>query len=217
MPVAPNFRFFATVLLLTSTGLFLRIRTVDEVIPPRQSLASFPQQFGTWMGTDVSISPDVVRVLGPGDFLFRNYEDTSHSASAVNIFAAYFPTQRVGATIHSPKNCLPGAGWQPLDSTRITLFVPGRAPIVVNRYLVGKGSTRALVLYWYWAHNRAVANEYLAKFYLIEDSIRMNRSDGSLIRATTEIQKSESIADAQLRLTSLLQQMIPRLDAYIPR
>src|SRR5207253_1445167 len=82
-----------------------------------------------------------------------------------------------------------------------------------NRYIIAKGAERQLVLYWYWAHDRAVASEYLAKFYLVADSIRMNRSDGSLVRVTTPLRSEES-ADAALdRLLAFAGKVVPVLNS----
>jgi EpsI family protein len=133
------------------------------------------------------------------------------------LFVAYFPSQRTGDTLHSPKNCLPGAGWQPLKSSKIKIALPGGEPFLVNRYLIAKGAHRGLALDWYWAHGRAVTSEYWAKFYLVEDAIRLNRSDGSLIRVATELGQHESTADAQRRLLSLLNVVFPGIETYIPR
>ena len=211
-----DIRFAVALLLLTGTGVLLHSRN-GEVIRSHKPLSEFPQEFVEWRGKDLQIPKDVSEVLGSGEFLFRNYSNISSSQPPVNVFVAYFPSQRFGDTIHSPKNCLPGAGWSPLASSRITLPFPGEEPLEVNRYLVAKGAQRALVLYWYWAHGRAVASEYWAKFYLVEDSIRLNRSDGSLIRVATELGQDESAADAEQRLLSLLNVVFPAIEEYIPR
>jgi len=159
---------------------------------------------------------DVREVLGPGDFLLRSYNDGA-DGGGVNLFIAYFPSQRTGDTIHSPKNCLPGSGWTPVRSDRITIAVPGQAPFLVNRYVIAQAQQRQLVLYWYWAHNRAVASEYAAKFYLISDSIRMHRTDGSLVRVTTPIAENQSIESAQQTLLSFSSNVVPLLNTYVPR
>jgi len=135
----------------------------------------------------------------------------------VDLFLAYFPSQRAGDTIHSPKNCLPGAGWSPVEARRISIALPGRAPFPANRYVIAKGSERQLVLYWYWAHERAVASEYLAKFYLVADSIRMNRSDGSLVRVTTPLNAGETADAAQARLLAFAANVVPLINPYVPR
>src|SRR5262245_13342178 len=96
--------------LLVTTAILLTVRERTEIAPVRESFVSVPHQMGNWVGRDVTIPPDVLQVLGPGDFLLRNYAGSTLEPP-VNLFAAYFPSQRTGDTIHSPKNCLPGGGW----------------------------------------------------------------------------------------------------------
>jgi EpsI family protein len=212
-----NARFLIALVLLAGTALFLQARGRSEVFPPRLALASFPEQVGNWSGTDVEIPKDVREVLGPGDFLLRVYRSDDETKPFTDLFIAYFPTQRAGDTIHSPKNCLPGAGWTPIDSRRITLSVEGHAPFTVNRYVIAKGTDRQLVLYWYWAHDRAVASEYWARVYLVTDSIRMNRSDGSLVRITTHMLPGESVDSALQRVLPFTGKVVPLLNQYIPQ
>jgi EpsI family protein len=209
-------RFVLAVLLLAGTALFLHGRGRSEIIPPRAALASFPNPLGNWKGTDVPLDPDTLAVLGPGDFLLRTYARRDATDLPVDLFIAYFPTQRSGDTIHSPRNCLPGSGWSPLENRRITLSLPGLAPFPVNQYLIGRGADRQLVLYWYLAHDRSVASEYWAKAYLILDSVRLNRSDGSLIRLSTSMFRDESVEAALQRLLRFAGEAVPRLPAYIP-
>ena len=109
------------------------------------------------------------------------------------------------------------SGWAPRENTRIDLQMPGHSPFPVNRYIIAKGDSRELVLYWFWAHNRGVASEYWNKFYLVSDSIKMNRSDGSLIRIISPVQPGETIAAAQQRITPFVNQVLPLLNDYIPR
>jgi EpsI family protein len=210
-----DFRLAITVILLFSTGVFLQSRKMVEVLPPRQPLASLPYDLGVWRGVDAPISRNVLDVLGQGDFLSRMYQDTSSDQSFVDLFIAYFPSQRTGDTIHSPANCLPGSGWFPLESGRITLALPGHVPFPANRYLVAKGNDRDLVLYWYWSHDRAVASEYSAKFYLVADALRLNRSDGAMIRVITPL-RGESVDTAQRRLVSFVGEVVPRINSYAP-
>jgi len=174
-------------------------------------------QLNNWSGSDIAIGQDVLDVLGSGDFMLRNYRSQTDREPYVNLFIAYFPTQRTGDTIHSPKNCLPGAGWRPVESSRINLELPDHEPFQANRYVIAKGQDRQLVLYWYLAHNRALASEYWAKYYLVADSIKLHRSDGSLIRVTTPLQSGETIDVAQRRLLSLAGGIVPLLDQYVPR
>jgi EpsI family protein len=149
--------------------------------------------------------------------MLRVYRNADGHQPYADIFVAYFPSQRAGDTIHSPKNCLPGAGWAPVESSQIDLTLQGRSPFVVNRYVIARGGERQLVLYWYLAHNRAVASEYWAKVYLVTDSIRMNRSDGSLVRLTTHMLPGESVDTAMNRLTPFAGEVVPLLNQYIPQ
>ncbi len=207
--------FVAAALLVSAVAIFLQVRGGREIFPPRLALDSFPQRLATWTGTDIPMDQDTLDVLGHGEFLLRDYE--SESQPAVNLFIAYFPSQRAGDTIHSPKHCLPGAGWSPTESRRITLSFPGHAPFPATRYVVAKGDERRLVLYWYWAHDRGLASEYWAKYYLVKDSIKMHRSDGALVRITTPLSTDETPDAAQQRLLPFVRDVMPLLNRYIPR
>jgi EpsI family protein len=212
-----NLRFLVVAVLLAVTAMVLQARSRVETLPEHLPLASFPKQLNHWDGTDISIEQEVLDVLGAGDFLLRIYRNQAVREPYVDLFIAYFPSQRAGDTIHSPKHCLPGAGWLPVESSRITLSLPGHQPFPANRYVIAKGSDRQLVLYWYWAHDRAVASEYWAKFYLVADSMRLNRSDGALIRVTTQVTPDESTDVAEQRLLSFASGVVPLLNHYVPR
>ncbi|MGB8917579.1 MAG: exosortase C-terminal domain/associated protein EpsI [Candidatus Sulfotelmatobacter sp.] len=209
-------RFVLAAALIALTGILLQARGTTEIIASRLRLSLFPAQLGNWTGKDVPLDKDTLDVLGPGDFLVRDYY-APDQPEFTNLYIAYFPSQRAGDTIHSPKNCLPGAGWAPVENDRITLVLPGHAPFPANRYVIAKGGARQLVLYWYWAHDRGVASEYSAKFYLVKDSIRMNRSDGALVRIVTPMLPGETLDAAQQRLLPFASHVVPLLDDYIPR
>jgi EpsI family protein len=211
-----HWRFLATALLLLAAALLMQARKGSEVIPAHAPLASFPITLDDWTGEDREMSQDVLDVLGRGDFLLRDYTSSARNAT-VGLFIAFFPSQRTGDTIHSPKNCLPGAGWAPVRADRIMIDVSGHAPFPANRYLIAKGENRQLVLYWYWAHDRAVASEYAAKLYLVTDSIRMHRSDGSLIRLTTPLGPNQDPESAQQLLLAFASGLVTRIDTYVPR
>ncbi len=208
-------RFILVAFLLASTTIFLRARARREVLPPRQPLASFPANFPGWTSRDFPLDSSILEVLGSGEFLNRVY--LRSEPTYVDLFIGFFPSQRAGSTIHSPKNCLPGSGWTPVSSNYVQLTYPGHAHATVNSYLVAKGMDRQVVLYWYQAHDRIIANEYVAKFYLVADAVRMNRTDGALVRIATPVMGNESVAAAQREATSFAEQILPSLDSYIPR
>jgi EpsI family protein len=210
-------RFILAAVLIAATSLFLEARGRDEVFPPRLAFDTFPVKLGAWSGTDVSLSKDVLDVLGPGDFLLRIYENEGAPEPNIDLFMAYFRSQRAGDTIHSPKNCLPGAGWTPVEAVRKEIALPGHRPFRINRYIIAKGDSRKLVLYWYWAHDRGVASEYWAKVYLVADSMRMNRSDGALVRISTDLQPGETADQGEQRVFPFTRDVVPLLNQYIPR
>jgi EpsI family protein len=213
-----DYRFLAVVVLMLSAALVLQARSQKEVIAPRELLAGFPRTLGSRVGSDVPLDKETLNILGPGDFLLRVYQDTAApNLPPVDLFIAYFPSQRTGDTIHSPKHCLPGSGWRPVEARHTTLSLPDRRPFPVNRYLIVRGEEKELVYYWYQAHDREVASEYWAKFYLIADAIRMNRSDGSLVRLETPIIPHEGASGAEARILSMAAQVVPHLDRYVPR
>jgi EpsI family protein len=207
-------RFSAVVVLLGATVGLLEARDRAEVTPARRGLSSFPEQIGAWQGRTLPITVNELEVLGPGDFLMRDYRSPS-AAAPINLYIAYFPSQRTGDTIHSPKNCLPGSGWTPLRSERLDIHNADGSTMSVNRYIVAKGLSRSLVLYWYQAHGRVTANEYIAKLRLVEDAIRMNRTDGSLVRIVVPFDQNDQAA--QNAALAFVAQIQPILEQYIPR
>jgi EpsI family protein len=209
-------RFAVAAILLVATLSLLMARDREEVLPPRSELVSFPSSIGQWQGKDLETSAQLAESLGPGEFLLRDYVN-QEQRTAASLYIAYFPSQRTGDTIHSPKNCLPGAGWIPAETSHSWIDQPGGKKIEVNRILVTKGAERALVLYWYQAHGRVTPSEYGAKYYLVADAMRMNRSDGALVRIITFMKNGESVAKAEATAIGFSQLVSPLLDSYIPK
>ena len=207
-------RFLLVIGLLAASAGLLSSRRQMAVIPKHLSVSSFPIQLGKWTGQDQEISNEILSVLGPGDFLSRLYQQPGQPP--LGLFLAYFPSQQSGDTIHSPKNCLPASGWMPVESSRMVLPVPGGRSIRANRYIIDNGIERQFVLYWYQAHGRSVASEYWARFYLVTDAIRMNRTDGALIRIITPIEPGEGSKSAEQRAVTFAQHIFPSLGEYVP-
>ena len=184
----------------------------------RLPFAQFPMQIEEWRGApQPPMEPKVLAVLGVDDYLTRAYY-TPDQSGLVGLYLGYYGSQRQGDTMHSPLNCLPGAGWAPLSNTRVSIQVPGDS-IVVNRYIIQKGLDRQLVLYWYQSHGRVVASEYWSKFYLIRDAVRLNRTDGAIVRVIAPIAiGSEDGGEAAERIaTRFVRVLYPMLSPYLPR
>ena len=200
-----------------AAALLLRARNAIEIVPTHQPLQSFPAKFfDGWSSTDLPLSKDVLEVLGPGDFLTREYQ-TRFQRAAGWLIHRLFPQPAFRR--HNPfaQELFARRGMGSVAIGPGHLNLPGKAPFQANRYLIALGQDRQLVLYWYWAHERAVASEYWAKYYLVADSIRMRRSDGSLIRLTTKFMPGESMDSAQKRLLGLADNISPVIDNYVPR
>jgi EpsI family protein len=120
--------------------------------------------------------------------------------------------------MHSPLNCLPGSGWQPLSSGRQTIQIAGAAPIEVNRYLIQKGGESMLVLYWYQSHGRVIASEYWGKYYMVADAIRMNRTDAALVRVIVPIGGTKAAGEHQAEATGVefVRALFPLLARHLP-
>jgi EpsI family protein len=152
-----------------------------EFVPPSRPLASVPTTLGPWqLAAEGVVEKEVLDVLQADDLLNRFYQSGNQNAG---LFVAAFRSQRTGKTPHSPKNCLPGSGWTPLPgSGEVSVDVGLAAPITVNRYIINRGNDYDLVLYWYQSRDRVVASEFKAKFWVMADAIRLNRTDTALVR-----------------------------------
>ena len=156
-----------------------------------------PQTLGSWkLAQEGVVEPEIQEILKADDLLNRVYVDTS-ARSGANLFIAAFRSQRNGKAPHSPKNCLPGSGWTPLNSSDFSIDVGQGAPIVVNRYIIAHGDDREVVLYWYQSRDRVVASEYKAKFWVMADAIRLNRTDTALVRVVVPIINRDEAAATQ--------------------
>ena len=140
------------------------------------------------------------------------------SQPGIDLYIAYFPTQKTGDTIHSPEQLSPGRRMG-ADCTEKSSRSPAVTELHSRRISTWwpRRENEQLVLYWYLAHDRVVTSEYWAKYYLVADSIRLNRSDGALIRLTTPMFRGESPDAAQARILGLGSHIIPILNHYIPR
>ena len=153
-----------------------------EQIPQNRPLSQVPSQMGSWnLQQEGVVEKEIQDVLRADELLTRTYVSTDQRIGA-HLFVAYFRSQRAGQAPHSPKNCLPAAGWVPTLNDVVQVNIPGRPDAIeMNRYVVGKGDQKSLVLYWYQSRDRVIASEYKAKFYVVADALRYNRTDTALV------------------------------------
>jgi EpsI family protein len=204
-----------TVVLAAHAGVFYTTSR-SETLPSVRPLAEFPLRIEPWRTVrEGYIDDETQAVLRADDTLSRVYasEDGNQFAS---LFVAFFKSQRTGQTPHSPKNCLPGSGWEITRGGPAEIAIPGQAEgIQVNRYLVTKGEQRDVVLYWYQTPKRVIASELEAKGWLVADAIRYNRTDTALVRVVVPVVRDDEAA-ASTTGTTFAQALFPALKAYLP-
>jgi EpsI family protein len=208
-------KFWTILLVLLATAFVLESRGDTDRLVSTETLSHMPQTFGDWNSTDLPLADDVLDVLGKGVFLNRLYNTPNRSAP-VSLFIGYFPTQRTGQTMHSPQNCLPGAGWTFDSKKYVDLTDVNGKTYRVGEYLISNADTKQFVIYWYQAHGRSIPNEYLAKLYMVTDAIRTNRTDGAIVRIITPVMPSEPVEAAEARAIGFTRQMAPNLSRFIP-
>lgn len=206
-------RLWTTVGLLLGAYLLLHSVSHGEAIILHQSLRDLPYRMGNWKGQEEPLPERIVQAVGVSDYTNRVYFQSANAP--VQLYVGYYASQRTGDTIHSPKNCLPGAGWEPVFAGYATIPVAGGRKIVVNDYIIQKELDREMVLYWYQGRGRVIASEYAGKFWMVADAISRNRTDGALVRLVTPMNDSE--VKARMRLIGFAQSLFPDLDAIIPR
>jgi exosortase D (VPLPA-CTERM-specific) len=202
--------------LVLTFGAAIAVQLIShrpEFIPERTRFAAFPSSIGGWQGHPVELDRATVKALGLDDYILSNYQRTD--GKSVNLYVAYYSTQRNGYAPHSPTVCIPGDGWLITHLETIT-YKGANAPFPFNRLIIERGGTKQLVYYWFDERGRTIANEYWAKWYLLVDAITKNRTDGSLIRLITQIFPGETEADADRRLRSFMRIAVPTIDAYLP-
>jgi EpsI family protein len=205
----------ALAVLLAGTAFFLQARARSPLVPSRTSLASFPMQLDNWVGNDVPIPDEILKTIGPGEFVQRQYANDQTEQPEITLYLAYRPDDH--SFFHHLPICLTGPGWKTLESRTTTLQFQGATAFEANRYLVARGADRQVVLFWYWVHGRRVASEDLMNRYLAFDSLLLSPTDHALIRLNTPLRPGEDPRKAEERLVSFAGLVNPRLDRYVPR
>ncbi|MBE8232299.1 MAG: VPLPA-CTERM-specific exosortase XrtD [Endozoicomonadaceae bacterium] len=205
-----SYPFVASTILLVA--VVIGVYSIDqrsEFIPDRKAFPSFPMEIAEWTGKHSNMENAVVNRLGLSDYILADFIKDSNKP--VNLYVAYYQSQRKGVSPHSPRVCIPGGGWQITDIKRTNL-----RDLPVNRIIIKKDEMTQLVYYWFQQRGRKMANEYLMKWFLFKDALFLNRTDGALVRLTTLVFPGESMDDAEKRIHGLAADLLPALPAYIP-
>lgn len=165
----------------------------QRAVPLRAPLSTIQTPYEGYQTFDQVISDEEQRVAGMSNYLLRVYQ--ADSTRLFSVYVGYYEEQTQGRTIHSPRNCLPGAGWEPLEAERRTI-VTNAGPVTVNRYMLANQSARALVYYWYQGRGRTEASEYKVKWNLLRDAALRGRTEEALVRIVVPIMPGISDPDA---------------------
>jgi exosortase D (VPLPA-CTERM-specific) len=202
---------YASLLLIFMTLLTgSLISNRSETIPDRSRFVTFPATIGEWHGRSSLLEPQVENGLALDDYVLSDYSKLD--GRTVNLYVAYYASQRTGESPHSPLVCIPGGGWSITKIERLDL--DNNYPI--NRAIIERNGSKQLVYYWYEERGRSIASEYWSKWYLLSDAITKNRSDGALVRLITAIAPGELERDADNRLRSFMHDLLPLLRGYLP-
>jgi EpsI family protein len=187
----------------------------QRVMPLRAPLATaIPGTLAGWASQDIEVSEEEQRVAGMDSYVMRVHQPVGAAADSwFTVYVGYYESQAQGNTIHSPKNCLPGGGWEPLTSQRQAIATP-LGEITVNRYLIANGAAKSLVLYWYQGRGRVEANEYTVKWDLLRDQALLGRSDEALVRVIVPVTTTEDAAYAQAE--QVAKELVVHVDRALP-
>lgn len=187
-----------------------------EIIPLRGHFVDFPMELGVWKGRREAIDGVYLDTLKLDDYLLADYRNAN--ADDVNVYMAYYNSQRKGQAVHSPRACLPGGGWQMADFDQRTLAdvqIDGK-PLRVNRTLITLGDQRQLVYYWFEQRGRILTNEVVVKWFLFWDALTRHRTDGALVRLIVALPASRNVEDGDRSLVEMAKRLAPILPQYIP-
>lgn len=213
--------FYITLaVILVMTVVVLTVPHRDDRVPDHASFASFPMEFSGWQGNRSFLQPMYLEALKLTDYVMADYSRPGQDT--VNLYVAYYDSQKKGRSAHSPKSCIPGDGWEISEFGQQVVSVNDQAGvnhpvrIPVNRAVISKGQHRSLVYYWFQQRGRFITNEYLVKWYLLTDALLMARTDGAMIRLTTQVSRFEDMEAADNRIQKLMADVYPHLTQHIP-
>jgi EpsI family protein len=206
-------RLLLIAFVLLSACLALNTISHGEKLVPHEPVRAIPYAVSGWLGREQPYDEELMQEAGVTDYTNRLY--LRGTELPVQVYVAYYASQRSGDTIHSPKNCLPGTGWDPVESGYAQVLIPPNRKITVNRYVVEKYQEKQLVFYWYQGRGRITANEYASRFAMMADAISKNRTDGALVRLATSMQDGQRQAES--RLVEFTRSILPGIDDVIPK
>lgn len=209
--------YFSMAVLLLFIGVNQSLSISETVYPQREQLSHFPMWIDGRLGTASVLEPIYLNALQVDDYLLADFR--AAGSTPVNLYVAYYNVQAEGAgTIHSPRSCLPGSGWQIKSISQEDLAdvkYQGKE-LHVNRAVIAKDDKQLLVYYWMQQRGRIITNEFMAKWWIFWDRLTKGRSDGALVRVMTEIDQFGDVGKSDIKLHRFVQDIVPQLPRFIP-
>ena len=203
--------------------ILIQSTTRQQAVQLMAPLNTMPLSLAGYSGSDRPVTEEERRVAGMTDYVFRVF--SRDTTALFSVYVGYYESQATGRTIHSPRNCLPGAGWQQVESGQKSLTVDGRS-VTVNRYLLANGPSQAVVYYWYQGRGRVAWSEYGVKWDLLRDAAKFGRTEEALVRVMVPLEQATSgtAAELQARLkraddiaSRVALELLPQVDRVLPR
>jgi exosortase D (VPLPA-CTERM-specific) len=217
----PAIAVLALLLLSAYPALALPQRT--EIRPDRRDFSRFPLSIQGWTGYRQQLEGVYLDALQLDDYLLMNFAPAAQTSGSgleapINLYVAYYASQRTGHSVHSPSSCLPGGGWRlqqagPVEVSGVTV---NGAPLRVNRAIIQQDAERQLVYYWFMERGRALTSEYIVKWYLAADAVTRHRSDGALVRLIMPLPDGADPARADAQMGRFAAAVVPELRTYLP-
>ncbi len=199
--------------IFVATFILLQFVNRPEKIEPNRDFATFPLEIGEWKGGRDQLDQRVYDILGLEDYILADYVHPSRKL--VNLYVGFYQSQKEGDLIHSPKNCMPGAGWNITKTSIEPVIIDDKGTTIkAIKLLLEKGSEKQVVLYWFQSRGRIISSEYWQKIWLVVDSIFKQRTDGAFVRLISRVSEDEEQALDTLK--SFARQVFPHLKAYLP-
>ncbi len=185
-----------------------------QPVPLLTPLDSIPAVLQGLPSTPIEVSEEEQRVAGMSSFILRRHAPSDSAAMVFSVYVGYYEQQRQGSSIHSPRNCLPGAGWEPVGDRPVTIQTAIGAA-TVNRYHLVNGPLQSIVYYWYQGRGRIAHNEYIVKYELLRDAALLGRTEEALVRIVVPVIEGD-IAAADSIGVRVARDLAPAVDAVIP-
>lgn len=198
---------FAVAALFAATFAVAQIAR-PVAAPAAIALDAIPVSLGGWAGsTAPPLDPEVAQVLGADQYVHRYY--ALSGAPTLEMDVAYYAQPRVGATAHSPLNCLPGNGWT-MSQPMLREVGSGGAAWTVREVTVSRGTQRFAMSYWFQNRQRVDYNEFAARWHVFTDALRRRPSDTAMVRVLTPVPADDTAG--RVAVAAFAGMLIPQVD-----